>query len=165
VSRFKRLRAGAVQATLEPTEVELLRALAQELRTLYVADDDEDPVYDRLFPRAYLDPTQEEAEKEWQEMVHPELLRDRLDALDAIATSLDRGGPHRDKLRTELTADETQSWLGVLNDARLALGTRLQVTEDMDDITLDPSDPKTPTIAAYMWLTEVQADLLETLVG
>jgi Domain of unknown function (DUF2017) len=53
----------------------------------------------------------------------------------------------------------------VLNDARLALGTRLQVTEDMDDITLDPSDPKTPTIAAYMWLTEVQADLLETLVG
>jgi hypothetical protein len=32
-------------------------------------------------------------------------------------------------------------------------------------VTLDPADPKTPTIAAYMWLTEVQADLLETLVG
>jgi uncharacterized protein with von Willebrand factor type A (vWA) domain len=165
VNRFKRLRGGGIQATLDPTEVDLLRALYEELRNLYVTDDDEDPVYDRLFPRAYLDPTQEEAEKEWQDMVHPELLRERLESLDAIGASLDRGDQHRDKLRTELNADETQSLLGLLNDARLALGTRLQVTEDMDDVTLDPADPKTPTIAAYMWLTEVQADLLETLVG
>jgi hypothetical protein len=165
VSRFKRLRGGRMQATLDPNEVQLLRALPTELRGLYEADDPDDAVHDRLFPRAYLDPTQEEAEAEWQELVHPELLRERFDALELIAGSLERGTEHRAKFRVELSEDETQAWLGVLNDARLALGTRLGVTEDTDYRRLDPDSPDAPSYAAYMWLTEVQSDLVETLMG
>ena len=140
MSRFKRLRGGRLQATLDPTEVDLLRALPDELRTLYEADDPADPVHDRLFPRAYLDPTQEEAEDEWQQMVHPELLRERLEALELIGTSLQRG-------------------------TEQALGTRLGVTEETDYSRLDPADPSTASYAMYMWLTEVQGDLVETLLG
>lgn len=165
MSRFKRLRGGGLQATLERTDVDLLRALPQELRGLYSAGDAGDPVHDRLFPRAYLDPTQEDAEREWQEMVHPELLRERLEALDLITASLQRGADHRDKVRVELSPDETQAWLGVLNDARLALGTRLGVTEETDFAALDPADELTPTYAAYMWLTDLQGDLVGTLLG
>ena len=122
-------------------------------------------MHDRLFPRAYLDPTQEEAEDEWQQMVHPELLRERLEALELIGASLQRGTEHRDKLRVELSEDETQAWLGVLNDTRLALGTRLGVTEETDYSRVDPADPSTASYAMYMWLTEVQGDLVETLLG
>ena len=43
-----------------------------------------DPARSRLFPRAYLDPTEESEEAEWQALVHPELLRERLDALELI---------------------------------------------------------------------------------
>ena len=165
MSRFKRLRGGRLQATLDPAEVDLLRALPKELRGLYEADDEDDPVHERLFPRAYLDPTQEEAEAEWQALVHPELLRERMDALELIATSLERGTEHRSKIRVELSEDESQAWLGVLNDARLALGTRLGVAEDTDYTRLDPEDPDAATYAAYMWLTELQGDLVETLMG
>lgn len=165
MSRFKRLRGGRMQATLDPAEVQLLRALPDELRGLYEADDPGDAVHDRLFPRAYLDPTQEEAEAEWQQLVHPELLRERFEALELIATSLERGIDHRNKIRVELSEDETQAWLGVLNDARLALGTRLGVSEDTDYRRLDPEAPDAPSYAAYIWLTEVQGDLVETLMG
>jgi hypothetical protein len=44
-------------------------------------------------------------------------------------------------------------WLRVLNDLRLALGTRLGVTEDSE---LDDSQP---AVQVYSWLTAVQ-DLL-----
>jgi hypothetical protein len=165
MSRFKRLRGGGLQATLPPDEIGLLRWAPTELRDLYADTVDGDPVHDRLFPRAYLDPTQEEAEREWQEMVHPELLRERLEALDVIAASLERGTDHRDKVRVELTADETQAWLGVLNDARLALGTRLGITEETEMESLDPADPKRGMYVAYVWLTEIQGDLVQTLLG
>ena len=154
-----------MQATIDPAEVELLRALPGELRGLYEADDPGDPVHERLFPRAYLDPTQEEAEAEWQQLVHPELLRERLEALELIGSSLERGEPHRGRVRVELSEDETQAWMGVLNDARLALGTRLGVTEDMDYTVLDPDDPQAASYAAYIWLTELQGDLVGTLLG
>ena len=39
-----------------------------------------DAVTQRLFPRAYLDPTEEEAESQWQELVHDDLVEARLDA-------------------------------------------------------------------------------------
>ena len=40
---------------------------------------------ERLFPRAYLDPTEEDAETEWQAVVHDDLVREKLAALDAVA--------------------------------------------------------------------------------
>ena len=55
--------------------------------------------------------------------------------------------------------------MGVLNDARLALGTQLGVTEDTDYADLDPEDPESSALAAYAWLTYLQGELVETLLG
>ncbi|HWW44396.1 MAG TPA: hypothetical protein VN180_04930, partial [Acidimicrobiia bacterium] len=86
--RFTRRRGGTVDATFERGELQLLEGLPEQLRTLYGGTDD-DPARARLFPRAYLDPTEEQAEQEWQELVHPGLLAGRLDALTRLAATLE----------------------------------------------------------------------------
>ena len=55
--------------------------------------------------------------------------------------------------------------LGVLNDARLALGTQLGVTEDTDLADARPDDPATYRFAVYAWLTQLEGDLIDTLLG
>ena len=136
--------------TLSEPERELLRNLPDELRVLYEDDTGTDEARSRLFPRAYLDPTEEHAEEEWQELVHPELLRDRLDNLakviDALAGATEG---RRGAIVVELGPDDVPALLGVLNDARLALGTRLGVTDETDVTDLDPSDPTAPVLAVY----------------
>lgn len=164
--RFKRSRDGGLRVTLSDAELELLRALPTELRELYADDDPASPVRSRLFPRAYLDPTAEDAEREWRELVHPELLRARLAALELLASTLDGAEPGRhDTHVVDLIPEQAGMWLGVLNDARLALGTQLGVTEDTDYDDLDPEDPATSALAAYAWLTYLQGELVDTLLG
>lgn len=162
-ARFQRQGDG-VRVSLETAEVELLRSVPAELQTVLGGSSTDDPVYNRLFPSAYLDPTEENAEQEWQELVHPELLRERLAALELVATSLDRAVTKRGRAELELAPDEVQAWMGVLNDVRLALGTRLGVTEAEAE-EIDPSTPDAAAHALYGWLTWLQNDLVETLLG
>jgi len=164
---FARDAEGGLELTLRTEERDLLRALPDELRALYEAGPDEsDPVRGRLFPRAYLDPTAEDAEREWRDLVHPELIRGRVDALDRLLVSLDAApDATRGTVVVPLDEDAVGALLSVLNDARLALGTRLGVTEDTDYDDLDPSDPRAPGLAAYAWLTFVEGELIETLLG
>ena len=163
---FTRNGAGGLDLTLTSEERDLLRTLPVELRALYQAGpDDADPVQSRLFPRAYLDPTAEDAEREWRELVHPELVRDRLASLDRLLDSLEATPGSRGTVALSLDDEAIGALLSVLNDARLALGTRLGVTEDTDYDELDPNDPRAPEIAAYAWLTYVEGELIETLLA
>jgi hypothetical protein len=163
--RFERKGEGVV-VTLDPNEVELLRAVPAELQTVLSGPSkNDDPVYNRLFPSAYLDPTEENAEREWQELVHPELLRERLAALELVTATLDRAVSKRGRAELELSPEEVDAWLHVLNDARLALGTRLGITEEPEAEEIDPSDPDAAAHAMYGWLTWLENDLIETLLG
>jgi hypothetical protein len=54
------------------------------------------------------------------------------------------------------------AWLGVLNDTRLVLGTRLGVTED--EFEIDPDSPEARGYAIYYWLTALQGDLIDMLL-
>ena len=163
--RFDR-RGDAVLVTLEANEVELLRTIPDEVRgALTESPSKDDPVYNRLFPSAYLDPTEESAEQEWQELVHPELLQSRLAALELVMATLDRAVTKRGRAEVELAPEEVEAWLGVVNDARLTLGTRLGVTEDAESEAIDPSDPEAAAHAVYGWLTWFENDLVETLLG
>jgi Domain of unknown function (DUF2017) len=163
--RFTSLGEGALSVTLSEAELDLLRSLPEELRVLYEAEDDADPVRGRLFPRAYLDPTAEDAEREWRELVHPELVRERLAAISIVVASLDGVSAEHGEVVADLSADDVAAWLGVLNDARLALGTRLGVTEETDYGELDADDLSTPGLVAYAWLTYLQGELVEALLG
>jgi hypothetical protein len=164
---FERAVGGGFELTLRTEERELLRSLPDELRALYeLGPDESDPVRGRLFPRAYLDPTAEDAEREWRDLVHPELVRDRMDSLDRLLASLE-SAPAADHgvVVVPLDDDAVGALLSVLNDARLALGTQLGVNDDTDYDELDPSDPRAPGLAAYAWLTYVEGELIETLLG
>lgn len=178
---FRSTRHGLVVSLDEP-ELRLLQQLPAELRALLESATDrvepkdafdapdapdapDDPVLQRLFPRAYLDPTEEKAEQEWQGLVHPELLNDRLAALALVTAGLERATEKRNRFEVLLPEDEAQAWLGVINDARLALGTRLAITEETDIDAIDPDDPVAPAFAIYGWLTWFQGELVETLLG
>ena len=164
VARWKRFRPGpddTLVVSLAEEELGLLRSLPEQLREVFEGEE-EDPARERLFPRAYLDPTAESEEAEWQAVVHPSLLRERLDALRLINATLGRASPEGDWWQIALTPDEVQAWLGVLNDTRLVLGTRLGVTDE--ERALDPADPEAGAYAMYQWLTWLQGDLVEALL-
>jgi hypothetical protein len=164
--RFKKRRGGGVRVSLGEPELELLRTIPGQLsEVLSAPPDPDDPVRTRLFPRAYLDPTDEDSEREWQELVHPELVRERLAALELLTASLDRAKHANDSVSVDLTAEEAEAWLGVLNDARLALGTRLGVSEEPDVEMADEDSPAAAGQAVYQWLTWIQGELVDTLLG
>ncbi len=164
MARWKRFRSGpgdTLVVSLAEEELGMLRRLPEQLREV-LEGPTEDEARTRIFPRAYLDPTAEAEEAEWQELVHPELLQERLDALGLISATLERAEPAGDWWQITLSPDEVQAWLGVLNDTRLVLGTRLGITEE--ELELDPSDARAGAYAMYQWLTWLQGDLVEALL-
>jgi hypothetical protein len=138
-----------------------------------------DPALARLFPDAYGHPgaepssSQEAAEleaaaAEFRRYTEPDLrTRKRDDALFAIR-SLDALTPAADGGAVlRLDADGSRRWLGALNDLRLAIGTRLEVTDDEGGdglYALPDSDSRKPMVMAYLWLGALQETLVETLI-
>ena len=100
-------------------------------------------------------------------MVQPDLLRQRLDALELVTASFVRAERNGEWMEIALTADDVAAWLGVLNDTRLVLGTRLGVTEDerVTGSDADPDDPQAAAFTIYQWLTYLQGELVEQLLG
>src|SRR5882672_8279482 len=96
---FRRNRTDGFDVVLEAGEAAVLTRLCEEMTTLLSVDDGEaeaaDPVLERLFPRAYLDPTEEEAESDWQRLVHGDLLDGRRQALATVESGLAAAHPRR----------------------------------------------------------------------
>jgi Domain of unknown function (DUF2017) len=162
--RARRGRDG-IEVSLDDAEAALLGRLAADLRTLLGGEgvSEDDPVRARLYPRAYLDPTEDKAEADWQQVVHGELVRERLAALDALTGTLAAATPRRSRRIVRLGPDDAERWLSALNDARLALGTRLGVTEDLAPGAVAVEDR--PGYEIYTWLTYLQGQLLELMAG
>ena len=161
-------RGGAVVLTLLPAEVQVLHWVFGDLGRMLAGESGNDAVNQRLFPRAYLDPTAEESEAQWQDMVHDELVEARLAALAGVVQSLDGAVdlPGRDAAREiALDPEQTERWMTVLNDARLAVGTALDVTPEWDFDELDRDDPNFELHAVYAWMTELLSALLGAIAG
>ncbi len=160
----RRERGGAVVLRFEAIEAETLVQVAADLRHALEAGAADDPVTRRLFPRAYLDPTEEQAEEEWQGLVHSDLLRSRLDALAAVTASLGAAPNRKGYVEISLGEDAQGEWLGVLNDARLALGTTLDLTEETELDDFAPDDPRRDGFLLYAALTALQGELIDALL-
>jgi hypothetical protein len=67
--------------------------------------------------------------------------------------------------RIQLTSEQAQAWLKALNDVRLALGVRLDVTEDFEQQwgKLKRDDPQWAAYEVYAWLGAVQESLVQAL--
>jgi hypothetical protein len=138
-----------------------------------------DPVLQRLFPDAYGDPdatddSGDEAARgrafsaEFRRFTENDLrARKREDAL-AVIRSLDALTPKGDDgAMLRLAPDESRQWLGALNDLRLAIGARLDVSDDDDAdelYRLPDSDSRKPMVMAYLWLGALQESLVGTLM-
>jgi hypothetical protein len=55
--------------------------------------------------------------------------------------------------------------MGAINDLRLVLGTRLDVSEDMDLDALADDDPLTPAFALYGYLGWLQEQIVAALAN
>jgi hypothetical protein len=113
----------------------------------------DDPALARLLPDAYRG--DEEAAGEFRRLTETSLRRDKVTAAERLLAALPADGPGEVRLDPETT----ESWLATINDVRLALGTRLEVTEEMTEP--DPDDPDAPAYVVYLWLTELQGVLIE----
>ncbi len=157
--RVKRSRRGGFELKIPAEERELLRSLGPELRELLVthaatAQPGDDPALDRLFPVAY--PTDEERQKEYRLLVHDELLSSYLGALAVLEET---AGADR------LDEDQLLAWMRALNEVRLVLGARLEITEEGGERPVDRRDPRAPAFAMYDYLTYLQGEIIEALSG
>lgn len=154
MARFEKTAAGT-SISFEEGEADVLRALLGEMRQLMTDEAAvDDAVIDRLFPAAYADPKDAEA---FAELVGNELKTGKLNAIVQVRDALSDEGP------TTTVVNDPDPWLTVLTDMRLALGTRLEATEENMDRPLDPEDPKANAMAVFHWLGWLQGSLLETL--
>jgi Domain of unknown function (DUF2017) len=158
---FKRVGADRVRVRLAPDEVAILRGLPDQLRSVLGEGGDE-PVNQRLFPPAYLDVADVEHDAEYHRLMHDDLVKEKLANLDVVTDSLARGSTSVRRWTVELTDEEATAWLGVLNDLRLALGVRLDITEDFDG-DVDDTDPRAPALRLLSYLGWLEEQLLSAL--
>lgn len=140
---------GTYRLDLREEERALIAAIAPDLRAL-LADDPNDEMLTRLFPTAR--PDDPEAEAEFRELVRDELVTKRLARLDIVAELAEA---------TVLDQEQLATWMGCVNDIRLVLGTRLEVSEDDDFDELDEEDPESTARSAYWFLGWLLEHLVE----
>ncbi|MEU7012091.1 DUF2017 domain-containing protein [Streptomyces sp. 2RAF24] len=191
--RFEVLPGGGAAVALDEVEISILRSLAVQLMELIGPGDEPvegedplaalfaegpsepptDPALHRLFPDAYGDDSDElrQAAADFRRYTENDLrTRKREDAL-ALVRSLDSlaaDAAGESGAVLKLGPEQSRAWLGTLNDLRLTIGTRLEVTDDDESeqlYRLPDSDPRKPMVMAYLWLGALQESLVETLLG
>lgn len=77
-----------------------------------------------------------------------------------------RSAGKADQVKVSLDADGALTWARCLNDLRLSIGTRLEVSDDDSDdrfAVLDPDDPVRWTYEVYIWIGWLQESLIEAM--
>jgi hypothetical protein len=147
--RIKCDRDGRYSLRLPREERELLRSLPGQLREVLKTDD---PHLRRLFPPAYTD--DDESDAEFRRLMRAELLEGKLAALQIVERTADA---------EHLTGEQLEGWLGALESLRLYLGTQLDVSEQTYETELDPDDPSAPALALYGYLSWLQEEAVAAL--
>ena len=185
MSVFKRSRAG-ITVLLDPVETAVLAQVMSEMSALIGPGTDvpdgeawarelglagvgepsagptppKDPIRARLFPDAYVDDAA--AADDFRRFTEGDLRAAKFANVTALLDALPEGGG-------SLVLDDAGSaaWLGALNDARLALGTALDVDQNTYDelVTLETDEPRAQRLRVYLWLGELQDSLLQALTG
>ena len=154
-------------AQLAPDEVRVLRKVATEVVGLLTEGfDHSDPVVGRLFPDIY--PQHPADSAEFRQYTEGDLKTGKIDQAGAILAALpdDADGTVR------LDAEAAEAWLRALNDARLAMGVRLELTDDTDltseldqAVLEDPGSTRVFQLSVYAYLGYLQESLLNALLS
>jgi hypothetical protein len=167
----RKRRDGTRVIKLGAVESAVLAGLLDELDHIATDPSPTDPVTSRLYVDGYAEPA---AAADFRELTQTSLQRERRDRYGQCRAELPAGGGD-----LVIAADAMARWLMVVNDMRLALGTRLGVTaEGFADAesntesntgTGTGADQAGPDVyaarAAYHWLTALQDDLVTSAMG
>lgn len=145
--RFDRDSQGRFHPNLDVHEREVLADLPGQVMGLLSG---EDPVSARLYPVAYPDDPQ--AQADYRSVMEKSLQAKHRAALDALATSASD---------ESLDGEQIQLWMGALEILRLILGTELDVSEEMEEI--DALDPRASQFAMYAYLSMLQGEIVDAL--
>jgi hypothetical protein len=182
VSEVRR-RGDAVRVRLSPDEAFVLGVLAAQVVALLEPEEEpgdgdplvsivglsdpaapverpDDPALLRLLPDGYGDATEA---GEFRRLTEADLRRGKTEALRTLAHDVAADGENGVTL--SLSPEEAEVWLGGLNDIRLVLGTRLEVTEDLAELVerMGPDDPRLPQLQVYDWLGWLQESLIRAM--
>jgi hypothetical protein len=155
-----RSEGGQLVAHLEPAEAGIVGLLLDQLEQLLEADVDDvggDPVMARLLPAGHRGDA--ELAADYRELTEASLRSGKADDLASVRATLPEGGG-----AVRLDGDQAAAWLRTTNDLRLALGTRLDISEDTEppeEVTGDEDQQ----LAVYYWLTALQGSLVDALVA
>jgi len=157
---------GHCVARFAPDEVKVLRKVASEVVGLLTEGFDyDDPVVGRLFPDVY--PDQPGESSEYRHYTEGDLKTAKIDQAGAVLAALPSTGGGE----VRLDAESAEAWLRALNDARLALGIRLELEDEtdleaeLDDAVLrDPTSSRVFQLSVYAYLGYLQESLLDALV-
>jgi hypothetical protein len=150
--RVRRVGPDEFELRLPDDERSVLRTLPAQLRALLEdPSPGDDPARGRLFPPAYWDDA--ERDSEYQRLMHGDLVASKLAAAEIVESTVDA---------TRVSGEELVAWMGALNDLRLVLGTRLDVTEDPADAPADDA-PEAPAYALYSYLGWLQEQVVAAL--
>jgi hypothetical protein len=145
-------RRGRYVLRLPHGERDLVRQLLDELRAL-LALGPESPRLRRLYPAAYADDPEMEAE--YRRLTQGDLTDGRAAAVETVAATIDA---------EELTADELTAWMHAVNSLRLVIGTMLDVDEE-DPFAVDPDDPNARHYMLYGYLGLLLEEIVQAQLG
>jgi Domain of unknown function (DUF2017) len=150
-SPIRRRRDGRYTVKLDPNVRAVLVTMSEQLAPVLSPDD---PMTKRLFPPAYPSKIDGSAELEYRQLVDSALINHHREAFAVVVETA-----HAEVL----TDAELASWLSAIGSMRLVLGTRLDVSEDME--APDPDDPTAPEYALYELLGQLQYLMIEVLAA
>jgi hypothetical protein len=157
---FRAARGGDVVARLEPAEAGIVGLLLDQLEQLLDADADDvggDPVIARLLPDGHRgDP---ELAADYRDLTEASLRSGKADDLAMVRATLPLDGGE-----VRLDVEQAGAWLRTSNDLRLAMGTRLDITEDTEPPE-EVTGEEDQQLAVYYWLTALQGSLVDALVA
>ena len=142
-----------VRVTMSAPERELIVRLLDDLRTLILAGGDQ-AILRRLFPPAYHQAVDTDAEAEYQRLMHDELVAARLAGIETIRAAIADD--------TLLDDEGTMAFVRSLNQIRLVLGTALDVSED-ESIDVHDDHPLVAEYHLYHYLSWLLENALECI--
>jgi hypothetical protein len=130
----------------------VLRRLLPQLRPLLSGEGPADERTVRLFPPAYID--DDEADADYQRYMREELVTSHLAALETVEASLDA---------TELSEAQLMAWMSSVNSVRLVLGTMLDVTDELEIGELPDDVPDVESYALYAYLSGLLGEMIDAV--
>ena len=173
---FQRTATGRVVLRVDDVERGLLMSVARQVMDLVqpaevTPDQDplaaqlgwvdgdvgisDDPAVARLLPDAYDDP---DDARDFRRFTENDLRQSKMQHALTVVEEIERSGE-------KVSVTSTDSWLRLLNDARIAIGTRIQISENNHEelAGLPDDDPRSGLFHVYDWLTFLQESLVRCM--